>query len=393
MNNSNNIKKLYFLAFFFFASGFLSGFFISSSNYEKEKHDFLTEGELNIEVMEYVWDILHNEYLNSGDVDDRVLAEGILSGMVKAAGDRYTVFLNSEETSIFSTNFNNRFEGVGMEVGVRDGDIVVVSPLNDSPAERAGVMAGDRIISIDEKSTRSMSLDEAVSLIRGEKGTEVMLRIWREEKLELFDIKIRRENIVLTAVEYKSYGDIAYIKLNSFSKDVVKRTAEIASVILRDGKKGVILDLRNNPGGLLEGAVGVASLFLDGDFLIVKEKRISGEEKLYKTSEKGILSDLPLVILQNKGSASASEIVTGSLSDVRSAPIIGEKSFGKGTVQLLQSLPGKTSIKYTVAEWITPSGKNIDEKGIEPTIVIEDDIETEEDEALNRALEEIHSMI
>ncbi|MEX0916752.1 MAG: S41 family peptidase, partial [Candidatus Spechtbacterales bacterium] len=262
----------------------------------------------------------------------------------------------------------------------------VISPLKDSPAQRAGIQTGDIIIAIDGASAQGITLNEAVEKIRGPRNSQVVLRMSRGGA-EL-DITVTRDTILIPSVRYeKKEGGSAYIEILQFSEDTSAEFETAARRALDDGATSIVLDLRYNPGGYLEAAVEVAGWFTPRNTLVVTEREGSGETRQHRGGGPSSLGNIPVVILQNEGSASASEISAGALRDTRNAPVVGEKSFGKGTVQTLERLDGGTSIKFTIARWITPSGQEINGTGIEATVPIEDDAETLQDEQLEKALE------
>ena len=274
---------------------------------------------------------------------------------------------------------------------MRDDILTVIAPLPDSPAEKAGILAKDRIIKIEDKITEGMALDEAVNLIRGPKGTNVVLSIAREGAKELKTFTLIRGDIKIPTVKWEmKEGNIAHVRLFVFNKNVDSDFEKISKEILNAGAKGIVFDLRNNPGGLLDSAVNISGYFLNPGSVVLNERFGNGTENTFRTSGNAKLGNLPVVVIINGGSASASEIVAGALRDVRGAKIVGEKSFGKGSVQQIEELADKSSVKITIARWFTPSGVSIDKQGIEPDIVVkrtEEDIDAERDLQLEKALE------
>lgn len=342
--------------------------------------------EVSFATVQQVWDILNTEYVGAGGLDRTAIAQGAIRGMLAELDDPYTVFFDNKETSDFLSVLNGTFEGVGVEVALQDEGLVVISPLKDSPAQRAGVQAGDIIRAIDGTPTEGITLDEAVSKIRGPRDSQVVLRMARAGT-EL-DITVIRDTITVPSVRYEQKeGGVAYIEIVQFSEDTAAEFERAAQRALNENTKVVVLDLRYNPGGFLEAAVDVAGWFTPRNSLVVTEREGSGETRQHRAQGPSSLADIPVVILQNEGSASASEILAGALRDVRQAPIVGKKSFGKGTVQTLERLDGGTSIKFTIARWITPSGQEINGTGIEATNEVEENRETPEDEQLLKALE------
>ncbi len=297
-----------------------------------------------------------------------------IQGLVRAYGDPYTVYLPPEDSESFAEDISGNFSGIGMEVGMRDEVLTVIAPLPDTPAEKAGLLAGDMIIRIDDESTDSMSIDEAVKLIRGEKGTEVILSIYREGELEIKEISIIRDTIAIPTVETEVIDDVFVIRLYSFNALAEMKMQEAFREFVKSGKENMIIDLRGNPGGYLQSAVAISSYFLPTGKVVVREQYNSeqSEEKLYRSQGKTLRNFAPdkVVVLMDGGSASASEILAGALREHGVATLIGTDSFGKGSVQELVDLPNDASLKVTVARWLTPEGVSISHKGLEPDILI-----------------------
>jgi len=320
-----------------------------------------------------VWNSIKLKYVNRQNLDFQKMVYGAISGMVKALADPYTVFFPPEETERFIEDVKGAFEGVGMEIGIRKGQLEVISPLEGTPAKNAGLRAGDKILEINGTSTAELTVEKAVNMIRGLKGTEVTLTIFREGWEEAKEFKLTRDVISVPSLKWElKEGDIAYIKLYQFSEKASYDFQMAAIEILNTPAKKIILDLRNNPGGYLEVAQDIAGWFLERDKLVVIEDFGEGKEKIeYKAKGNAKFSQYPMVVLINQGSASGSEILAGALYDNRGILMIGEKSFGKGSVQELENLRGGSSLKITVAKWLTPKGKFITDVGLEPDIKIE----------------------
>lgn len=336
------------------------------------------------------WDIVHEKFI--GTVDDKKLFYGAVSGLVRATGDPYTVFADPEETKQFEENIGGSFSGIGVEIGMRDGRVTVIAPLAGSPADKAGVQQGDIVVAIDKEPIKSEeTLDEVVSRIRGERGQPVTLTVVHQGEDEPVDITVVRDTIEIESVGSKIEDNIAIIKISSFNGDTAARVTQVAHEATRAKVRGVILDLRNNPGGFLESSVEIASVFLKQRTLVVSEK--GDQDKEYLSKSAPVLPDVPVVVLVNGGSASASEILAGALHDQLQSQIIGEKTFGKGSVQEFKKLSDGSSIRVTVAKWYTPSGRSIDDHGIDPDIVITDNKDTPADEQLDRAKEALQSQI
>jgi carboxyl-terminal processing protease len=337
------------------------------------------------------WRMVDKKYVNQDKLNSQERVYGAIDGMLKAVGDPYTNFMTPEETKSFNTDMEGSFEGIGAEIGIRDDSLTIIAPLDGMPADKAGLKAGDKVIEINEESANGLTVEEAVRKIRGKKGTEVVLTIFREGETETRDIKITRDEIDLESVRYeKKEGNIAYIQIVSFSEDTSREFNKEITKAIADGSEGIILDLRNNPGGYLNTAVEIASKFVSRGDAVVLERKRNGEIDEFKALGGANLSELPVAVLINEGSASASEILAGALRDQKGSQLVGKKSFGKGSVQQLEELPDGSSLKITVAEWLTPNGDSINEKGLEPDVKIEiteEDIENQNDSQLNKALE------
>lgn len=337
------------------------------------------------------WDLLKEKYVNKDSLDAQQLLYGAIRGMLHATNDPYTTFFDPKETKSFSQDLEGSFEGIGAELGIKDGILTVIAPLEDSPAAKAGLRAGDKILKVGDKSTADMTIDEAVDLIRGKKGTEVILTILRMGDQETKDITITRETIAIKSVrlEFKPDG-IAYLRIIKFGDDTSQEFDIATNQILSSGTKGIILDLRSNPGGFLDKAIDIASRMIPKGKLVVTEQDNAGKKDNLYTTGGDKLSSIPTIVLIDEGSASASEILAGALRDDRNIELVGKKSYGKGSVQELIDLPGKSSVKITVAEWMTPNGDSIMEKGIKPNIEVEmtpDDFNNNRDPQLDKALE------
>lgn len=323
------------------------------------------------------WDLLSRSYIDKKALDPEKMFYGAISGMVSSLGDPYTFFLPPQQQKTSKEELNGSFEGVGIQLGFNeDKRLVVIAPLSGTPAERAGIKPEDIIVKIGDKDTTNIALPEAVNLIRGPKGTEITLTIFREGEQDTREFILKRETIIVKSVEVKfkqtkNEKNIALIKLSRFGERTKDEWEAAVSSTLNEGAKGVILDLRNNPGGFLEGAVYIASEFLSGGDVVLQENS-KGERVAFNVNRDGKLTKIPLVILINKGSASASEIVAGAIQDRKRGKLIGEKSFGKGTIQEAEDLPGGAGIHITVAKWLTPNGRWVnDTEGLEPDVKIE----------------------
>lgn len=344
-----------------------------------------------------VWDLLKEKYVDKDSLDAQKLVYGAIKGMISATKDPYSTFFDPSETKSFSQDLEGSFEGIGAELGIKDDILTVIAPLSGSPAEKAGLRAGDKILKVNDKTTADVTIDEAVDLIRGKRGTEVKLIILRQGEDNVREVSIIRDTISIKSVELEFKPDsIAYLKVTKFGDDTAKEFDAAANQIISQSVKGIVLDLRNNPGGFLDGSVSIASRMIPKGKLVVSEQDNTGKKDNLYTSGGDKLSSLPVVILINEGSASAAEILAGALRDDRAIQLIGKKSFGKGSVQELIDLPGNSSVKITVAKWMTPNGDYIMEKGITPNIEVDltqDDFDNNRDPQLDKAMEVMQGMI
>jgi len=319
-----------------------------------------------------VWNLINEKYPN-GQVADQDKVWGAISGLASSLNDPYTVFFPPQEAKLFRDQINGSFGGTGMEVGIKNKVLTVISPLKDSPAEKAGILAGDKIIKIDDTLTADLSIDKAISLIRGEVGTKVKLTIFRENDGAPKEISVVRDTISVPVIDNELRKDgIFVIKLYSFSENSPNLFRVVLRKFIDSGAHKLILDLRGNPGGYLDAAVDMTSWFLPLGKPVVSEDFGDKAEKLvYRSKGYNIFNkNLKFVILVDGGSASASEIMAGALSEHGIAKLVGEKTYGKGSVQELIDITPETSLKITVAKWLTPNGVSISEKGIEPDVKV-----------------------
>jgi len=306
------------------------------------------------------------------EVSDQKLIEAAINGMLTSL-DPHSSYLDAKDFKYMNEQTSGKFGGLGIEITMEQGVVKIVSPIDDTPAFRAGLKPGDYITNIDGESIIGMTLNEAVDKMRGKPGTKVKLTIRRVNE-KPFDVTLKREEIKTQSVKSEiKEKDILYIRLGSFSEDVaedIKKSYEKALKDTKDGLKGIVLDMRNNPGGLLDQAVAVSSLFLDKGEIVSTRARNEDETLRYSAKGKDITSGLPIVVLINNGSASASEIVAGALQDHKRAVVLGEKSFGKGSVQTVIPLGTHGAMRLTTARYYTPSGRSIQATGIEPDVVV-----------------------
>lgn len=352
------------------------------------------------------WKTLKDKFVDAKDLSNQNLVYGAISGLFSATNDPYTVFMPPQEAKGFAEEISGQFGGIGIEIGIKDGQLTVIAPLKDTPAEKAGLMAGDMILSINSTSTSGMTSEEAVNNIRGEKGTNVTLLIMRQGWNEPKEFTITRDIIQIPTLDSKflnkngqedSHGKILYIQLYNFYEKAPTLFYDEAFKAALNAPSGVILDLRNNPGGYLEAAVDIAGFFLNKGETVVSEQFASGEKDDSKTTFSiPLLKNIPVVVLINKGSASASEILAGALRDDRGVKLVGEKSFGKGSVQEVDTLPNNSIAKITIAHWLTPNGLMIDKNGLTPDYPVSlaaDDIKNKKDPQLEKAVEILNQQI
>ena len=339
------------------------------------------------------WVALEENHIKGGDVSVEERVWHAIKGLTNAYEDPNTVFMPPRETEDFESEISGKFEGVGMEVGKRDDVLTVISPLKGTPAEEAGIESGDKILKIDGREVIDLSVEEAVRLIRGEKGTEVVLTIYREGEDEPFEVPIIRGTIDIPTIETEMKDDgVFVIKLFNFVGQSVSEFENAMNEFEESGADKIILDIRNNPGGYLKASIEVASYFLpSGEVVLIEEYSGQKEEKVYRSrGHRDGYSDIDMVVLINQGSASASEIVAGSLSDHNVATTVGSKTFGKGSIQNVVSITPDTSLKVTVAEWLTPDRVSFDGDGIDPDVEVEitrEDVEKGIDPQFEKALE------
>jgi carboxyl-terminal processing protease len=325
-------------------------------------------GSLDYSSVNQVYNLLKSNY--DGNLDQTKLLNGIKAGLVSAAGDPYTVYFDPTDAKAFNNELSGTITGIGAELGSDDqNNIVIISPISGYPADKAGLKAHDIIAAVNSQSTQGMSVDAVVNKIRGPAGSKVTLTVVRDSG-NPFNITITRQKITVPSVTYDVEGNIGYLKISQFSNDTVGLAQQAAQDFKSKNVKGVILDLRGDPGGYLTGAVGVSSLWLDSGKTVVTERRGSTIVGTDTATGNNILKGIPTVVLIDGGSASASEITAGALHDNGVAQLVGETSFGKGSVQQVENLPDGSEVKITVAHWYTPDGKNINKQGIKPDVVV-----------------------
>jgi len=382
------------LGVLFATATFFSGLHIgvgADTNLEANLFSFLSresQADNSVDLSEFwhVWELLDEKFVTSSStvpLSNEEKVQGAIAGLVKTYGDPYTIYMPPEDSAMFEEDISGNFSGVGMEVGIRDNVITVIAPLPESPALRAGILAGDTIVKIGSTTTEDMNVDEAVRLIRGEKGTEVSFSIYRKGEEGFKEIKVIRDTITIPTSKTEVRDDVFIISLYSFNAISEMEMQKALREYVKSGKKKLILDVRGNPGGYLQSAVSIASYFLPVGKTVVRES-FSGDEKeeVYRSSGRELGKSAPekFVVLVDGGSASASEILAGALQEHHVATVIGAQTFGKGSVQELVNLDDGSSLKVTVARWLTPEGKSISEGGLTPDIVVE---RTAEDHTAN----------
>ncbi|MBI4059337.1 S41 family peptidase [Candidatus Microgenomates bacterium] len=342
-----------------------------------------------------VWDKLQQDYLIKENIDPSKMVYGAIRGMVEAVGDPYTTFLPPSEQKRTREDLSGSFEGVGIEIGFRGTQLAVIAPLAGTPAQKSDVRAGDYILFIKDegrdikKGTVGLDLISAVEAIRGPAGTTVTLTLAREDVARPFEVNITRQKINIPSVTLEFVGEkknIAHLKLSRFGDTTNKEWNEkVGQIVANKDVRGIVLDVRNNPGGYLTGAISLASEFVRNGTVVIQEDS-KGNRQNFPASGRGKLTDMPVAVLISKGSASASEILAGALRDNKRAKLVGETSFGKGTIQEAEELSDGAGLHITTAKWLTPNGTWVHEKGLEPDIKVEDKNDTEIDEQLNEAV-------
>lgn len=348
--------------------------------------------EVDFSLFWDAWYVIETEFVDRASLDRQQMIYGSISGLLESLDDPHSVFMEPKNTEKFLDDISGSFSGIGAEVDIRGGLLTIVSPLADSPAQAAGLQPGDKILEVDGASTAELTLNESVNLIRGELGTAVRLLTWREAWEEAREIEIVRDTIKIPILKWEIKDDnVAYIQIYHFTENLPVEFRRIVDQVKDLGLRGMVLDVRNNPGGYMEVAVDIASWFLPKGELVVIEDFGEGERpNEFRSRGYEEFENLPIVILVNEGSASASEILAGALRDIRGVTVVGAQTFGKGSVQQLEKLKGGSSVKITIAKWLTPSGCSINDEGITPDVEVEmtmEDIDQMLDPQLNKALE------
>ncbi len=355
-----------------------------------------TVANVDLEPFWTAWQTLNEKFVythkNAKKISDQDKIWGAIKGLASAYGDQYTVFFPPAENKEFQADISGNFGGVGMELGIKNKNLVVVSPLKDSPAYNAGVKKGDIVISIDGTSTQGMNIEEAVTLIRGPVGTRVKIMVIREGVDKPFEITITRAIIEIPTVETEIKDDVFVLHLYNFYANSPEKFRGALREFIESGKDKLILDLRGNPGGYLEAAVDMASFFLPlGKIVVIEDYGQGKDQDIYRSKGFDVFNkNLKMAILIDEGSASASEILAGALHEQGIAKLVGTKSFGKGSVQELVPITNDTSLKVTIARWLTPKGNSISDGGLTPDYeakITAEDVKASRDSQLNKAIE------
>jgi carboxyl-terminal processing protease len=335
-----------------------------------------------LETVKQVWNIIFDDYVDRDHLDPDTLSEGAIEGMLEALDDPYSSYLDAETHQLGLSSLEGELEGIGAQVAIRDEQITIIAPIANSPAAAAGIRAGDVVLEVDGQSTVEMSLAEAVLNIRGPKGTSVRLLILHQDESEPEEIEIVRDKIELPSVHFEMREDIAYINITHFSGHTSEELSATLESMTREEIRGIILDLRSNPGGILEIVVDVTSYFLpEGVVVSVVDNR--KEQTALEVNPKELITDLPMVVLVDSFSASGSEVLAGALQDYGRATIAGSQTFGKGSVNVLHKLKDGSGLFITTARWLTPNGRLIEGEGIKPDI----ELELEGEEAIQWAMD------
>ena len=353
--------------------------------------------DINFSLFWEAYNKLQEKFVDKDRIDNQKIIYSAISGMIKSLDDPYTIFFPPQDTKRFVEDVKGVFEGVGMVIDIKKGQLQVVAPLEGTPAQKAGLLAGDKILKVNDDLTADITIKEAVNLIRGPRGTDVILTIYREDWQESKEIAVTRGVIEIPSLRWEllENDSIAYIELYQFSQKAGFDFRNAVLEILDTPAKKIIIDLRDNPGGYLEIAQNIAGWFLENGKLVVVEEFGDGTKIEYKAEGNPAFLDYKIVVLINQGSASGSEILAGALRDNRDILLIGEKSFGKGSVQELIELREGSSLKITVAKWLTPKNYLITGIGLEPDIEVEmtsEDYEEDRDPQLNKAIEVLKAL-
>ncbi len=388
MNPTPFYKKVSFnvLVLVVICTVFGVGYMVGSASLSQARSSTETDfSDVNLSTFWKVWRTLDEKYPDAKNVSTEDRVWGAISGLVDSVNDPYTMFFNPKEAEEFQTSIKGEFSGVGMEIGIRNKVLTVISPLKDSPAFKAGILAGDKILKIDDTSTEGMSTEKAIGLIRGEKGSTVHLTLLRGEELTMLEFDLVRDTIVVPPLETEIKDGVFVINFYSFTENSEVEFAKAMKEFSRSSTRKMIIDLRGNPGGYLDSAIDVASWFVEqGEPVVIEEFGNNKEETIYR-SKGYTMTKKPskIIILVDGGSASASEILAGALSEYGIATLVGEKTYGKGSVQEVVPFGDDSALKVTVAKWLTPKRHSISEQGLEPDVKVESPKDEEESDKKN----------
>ncbi|MDD5039789.1 MAG: S41 family peptidase [Patescibacteria group bacterium] len=393
------------IAVFFVIISFSVGFYYGSVKTLQKQYNlsvgdiltnagtFITDKSVDTDLFWEVWQSLNTRFINR-PLDEKQLFYGAVRGMVASVNDPYSVFLDPAETVSFEKELSGTFEGIGAELGIKKDQLTIISVLPDTPAAKAGLRDGDRILKIDDTETAQLPLDEAVGLIRGEKGTHVILTVIQSGSNELKEIDVTRDVVNVESVQWSIKGTvnnpIAYVSIVHFTSETYNDFQAMINDVIVKNPVGMVLDLRNNPGGYLDTAIQVAGEFLEEEVIVIEDTIDAQHE--YRSESNARLREMKLVVLVDGGSASAAEIVAGALQDHGRAVIIGEKTYGKGTVQDYEQFTDGSSLKLSIARWLTPLGRSIQDEGIAPDVVVqltEEDYNNDRDPQLDAAMQQL----
>ena len=339
--------------------------------------------DLGLDVVDEVWGIIFRDYVDKDRLDTSALSQAAIDGMLESLDDPYTSYLTAHSYRQSVDSIEGKFEGIGAYVGVRDEQIMIIAPITGSPADKAGIRAGDIILGVDDSPTLEMSLEEAVLHIRGPKGTSVRLLILHQRETEPEEIEIVRAEIELLSVVSEMRGDIAHVVINHFTERTAEELSPVLEQITREGSRGIILDLRSNPGGLLSSVVDVAGYFLKEGIIVYVVDNQGKKVSLSVSPHSGVTTDLPMVVLTDNFSASGSEVLVGALQDYNRAIVAGKQTYGKGSVNTLHRLQDDSGLYITTARWLTPTERLIEGEGVSPDY----ELELEGEEAIQWAVD------
>jgi carboxyl-terminal processing protease len=377
------------------AIAFYGGYYFGNNNDEITNLEIPENGESELLNSDFslFWDsikIIKNKFYKPDNIEDSNILYGAIEGAMSSLGDPYSTFFNPSDAKKFEEDIQGSFGGIGAEIGIRDGQLIVVAPLKGNPAELVGLKAGDKILKVGDDFTNDFSVEDTVKKIRGEKGTDVVLLIARDGWKEAKEFTITRDKIIVPTIEYEMKNDkIGYIQLFSFNGNATNEFYKASFDLLLKSPRGLILDLRNNSGGYLQVANDLSGWFLEKGDVITKERFKSGNTRDFRANGNGAWTNVPVVLLANGGSASASEILIGAVKYHHpNVTVVGETTFGKGTVQEVETLKDGSKIKVSIAEWLTPANESINENGIDPDIEVKiEEEDTKVDPQLEKALE------